>query len=160
MISMLNEQASCNNMLCDAKDILEYIHCKKQAIFTLVSGKTGMRYTYRVERDNKGRPTYILSLLTGDDNIASYTRIGRIYPNGYNQNSETDDVYMFSQKNYGSSMPKSEKAAVLLLTEPELYLKLGGEFWAPARCRVCGRLLTTPGAIAEGIGHKCKAKEA
>lgn len=147
----------CSYALNSVKDILEHVHCKKVAYFTLHNPKTGNHYTYKVSKDKQ---TYILSVLTGDDNTECYTCIGRIYPYGYRQDlSVSDDVYMFDKKQY-EQMPASEKAAYFCLNDPARYLEAGGQFLVPSLCRRCGRMLTTPQAINDGIGHKCKAKEA
>lgn len=142
----------CSYALSSVKDILEYVHCKSIAYFTLHSPKTGNHYTYKVSKDKQ---TYILSVLTGDDNTECYTRIGRIYPGGYNGSKNYDELYQFNW----SDRTQSWLAVQLLLTNAQKYLQLGGQFLIPARCRRCGRMLTTPQAIEDGVGHRCKAKE-
>lgn len=149
---MINEQAKCNNMLTDIGAIHNYIHCRKECMFTLVSGKTGKRFTYKIKKD---KDTAILSLLTGDDNTADYTRIARIYYKCVPEltNSQVP-IYLYFFSTYKTA--QSGMAIAMAVYKTQAYLQAHGEFWVPARCRVCGRLLTTPQAIADGVGHRCK----
>src|SRR6516165_10629239 len=72
----------------DFADVCKFIFAGK-ARFTLVSPKTGARFTYRVTRNESewnGKPVvrHFVSVLTGSDNENSYSYLGFFRPNeGY-----------------------------------------------------------------------------
>ena len=45
------------------------------ALVTLESGKTGVRYTFKVRKPDEDKP-YFVSMLTGSDNDSDYNYIG------------------------------------------------------------------------------------
>ena len=148
--------------LTNLADIYYYIFAGK-AIFTLVSPKTGRRYTYKVTEDilADGQKTYKIHLLQGDDNTKDYHFIARLY---YNKaqiwwqkhkcfTTDIDEVSVTEGYSY------AESAINCILQYPEFYIMKGGEFWHSGRCAKCGRLLTTPKSVATGIGPHCRRKQ-
>lgn len=129
------------------------------ARLTLVSQKTGVRYTYRIRAKDvpKGegaaapdatKTLFFVALLNGADNTADYTFLGTIF-NG------TD--YRHGRKSSVSADAPSAKGfawAWHYLAKGEL--PPGCEVWHEGRCGRCGRALTVPSSIASGIGPVCE----
>lgn len=116
-----------------------------KAIFTLVSTKTGARYTYRV-RKAQDKDIWFVSFLRGADNTSDYSYLGII----------RDQKFHLTAK---SKLPADSTPVVaiqwfvdrLLTGQPTE----GVEFWHAGRCARCGRLLTVPDSIASGYGPEC-----
>lgn len=129
-----------------------------RALFTLVSGRTGTRFTYRIDQ-GKGPASHLLfvSLLRGPENTTDFLPFGTVFPDvklslgrfGLNKKSKL-----------GLDAP-SVKALRWLhgtaLNDDEAFAKC--EFWHHGRCSLCNRVLTDPQSIARGIGPKCASKE-
>ena len=119
------------------------------SIFTLESGKTGRRFTYKVIKKKGNNNFYEVRQLRGDDNENSnaYYFIGLLIK---------QDTLKTSWK---TTSPESHVAKAF-----DFYIKHidnvpdNLRVYRSTRCCCCGRLLTTPEAIKEGIGHKCKAR--
>lgn len=138
-------------------DVLQYMLAGK-AVMTLVSKKTGTRYTFRFSRPDpqkvlpgRRRPVWV-SLLNGADNTADYTFLGTVW--------EQAPVLTFnrSAKSRVADDAPSMKALRWFLRE----LNLGGEsllnqaeVWHEGRCGRCGRKLTVPSSIESGFGPDC-----
>lgn len=132
--------------MCDPKDIREYVFAGN-AVFTIVSTATGNRFTYKVRK--QANDTYLISLLTGDDNMSAYTRIARYYTK-----SKIDGkpfVYLFSENREAPS----RKAIMYFFYHLDNPLYYGIKFYHEGRCGCCGRRLTTPESIERGIGPEC-----
>lgn len=59
-------------------DIRNFLLAGK-AIFTVVSKKSGNRFTYKVKKYDNG-DLWFVSVLTGPDNYSSYSYLGTIFP--------------------------------------------------------------------------------
>ncbi len=131
------------------------------AYFTVRSLKTGVRYTYRVNRADCSRcgkkdchcwnfPTYFVALLTGPDNTGDYTYLGMIREN----------LFRLTR---GSKMQESSVPVKAFRWVYEHLVKRTlppqTEIWHEGRCGVCGRPLTVPESIESGIGPVCAGKE-
>lgn len=115
-----------------------------KAIFTLVSLKTGDRFTYKIEK--KGR-IFFVKVLCGCDNETSYSFLGYFKSGG---------ALNWSLK---SLIPPSDKkwlAIKYLFSHPDTpYI----EIHHAGRCLKCGKLLTTPKSIESGFGPKCRNQD-
>lgn len=163
-----NELETLRNManpgraqLQDARSALNYILAGNAKV-TLVSKKTGTRFTYRVREPNptthntgavqafSKRKILFVSLLTGPDNDTSYSYLGQIYPSDMN--------YQHGRKSRISVLALSAKAFAWFwdnLQEGKIPDQL--EVWHEGTCGKCGRSLTDPQSIARGIGPVCAA---
>lgn len=118
------------------------------ATVTLVSRKSGARFTYRIRAAKTGE-VHFVSLLTGSDNENDYSYIGILTPNGFRStaksriSSETPSVKGFAW-------------AVNTLTKGTMPETL--EVWHSGKCCRCNRKLTTPESIARGLGPECWSK--
>ncbi len=139
--------------ISDAKLIMQFIY-GGNAIFTLVSSETAIRYTYRVnEKVNSDKSVvHFVSLLNGPDNKNDYTYLGWIRNNqfgltnksfatGLTEHTPSVRAFKWAFSNFASGVV------------PE---KL--EFWHEGRCARCSRPLTVPESLANGFGPECITK--
>ncbi len=113
---------------------------------TIVSKKTGVRYTYRVRRVEGEDDKYFVSLLTGSDNETAYTYVGMVKAGEFRltKASKYKDT---SSPVRGFRYLKSKLDVGVLPDDLEA--------WHEGRCGRCGRALTVPSSIARGIGPEC-----
>ncbi len=117
------------------------------ARITLVSQKTGQRFSYRVRRPDENKPHFV-QLLSGPDNESSYTFLGTI----------------FESKNYRNGRNISGEAPSARAFDWTWRWLLKGEMpphceiWHEGRCGRCGRVLTVPDSIRNGLGPDCAGK--
>lgn len=121
------------------------------ARLTLVSVKTGVRFTFRVacKRDEEGKISspHFVSLLTGADNNSDYSFLGTIF-------DQKD--YRHGRKSRVAPEAPSAKGwawAWTFLAKGEL--PPACEVWHEGRCGRCGRALTDPESIRTGLGPIC-----
>jgi hypothetical protein len=139
--------------LIPQKEALDFILAGR-ATFTFKSTKTGKWYTYKAEYDKLfGVEMIKVKLLTGSDNINSFTYMCRILKNNcspdleYTKNSRISKTspafigfsYVFYNLLVGREMPSLE-------------------IWHEGKCCRCGRKLTVPESISSGIGPECATK--
>lgn len=123
------------------------------ARLTLVSVKTGTRFTFRIKaKDVKGgeaaKPPWFVALLNGRENDSDYTFLGTIF--------DDRTTYRHGRKSTVSPEAPSAKGfawAWSFLAKGEL--PPGCEVWHEGRCGRCGRALTVPESIAMGLGPEC-----
>lgn len=137
-----------------AEEALNFI-MSGSAVFTIVSKKTGSRFTYQVKRPKdkpgmKGRPDIgfrWVKLLIGPDNTRDYQYMGRIRGLNY-EHGLTSDI-------------PSNAASVVGLNWVLRWLVAGNlkedkiEIWHEGRCGKCAKRLTVPSSIANGLGPEC-----
>lgn len=121
------------------------------AIFTLVSKKTGARFTYRVtEREfDDGRVVHFASVLTHTDGDG-YAYLGMIDAAGFRRTKNSK---------IGQSAPSFLAFAWMWkLLEAKQNLLAAAEVWHVGSCLKCGRALTVPESIESGYGPICARK--
>jgi len=137
----------------------EYMRAGKATV-TLVSKKTGNRFTYRVvtptdrttgEPANDG--TLMVSVLTNPDNVRGYTWLGRI----------SREIFFVGRKNprAGEISRDAPSARAFDWTWRMLLrdmLPSDLEVWHEGRCGRCGRKLTVPQSVSRGFGPECAEK--
>lgn len=129
----------------NTKDFLEFLWAG-HAIFTVVSKRTGVRFTYKA-KPAKACDLLWVSVLRGPDNTSDYLFLGGL---------KKDGTYLHSHKAQVNEEAPSASAVAWLfrhLQDPELLNKI--EIHHAGRCGRCGRLLTTPESIATGLGPVC-----
>ncbi len=134
-----------------AADAVAYILAGRARV-TLVSGKSGTRFTYKVSQPNDGGPHFV-SLLTGSDNGADYTFLGTIF--------EGKTYRPGKKSSIGTTAPSAVAFAWawgILQAHDLIHPAL--EIWHEGTCGKCGRALTVPSSIASGIGPVCGEKVA
>jgi len=122
------------------------------ATVTLVSTKTGTRFTYKVRAADDGK-VFFVSLLSGPDNEGDYKYFGRIAGDRFWQgrkNPKPGDI--------GPDAP-SMRAFDWMWTHL-LRDAIPGmlEVWHEGRCGRCARKLIVPSSIASGFGPECAGK--
>jgi hypothetical protein len=141
------------------------------ATFTLRSLKTGLRFTYKVkakkqdveekarreavgEAVEEGFVTYFVNLLRGPDNTKDFAYLGVLRRPGR---------FFTTPRSRVRHHPGSHQALVWFLEamrerRPGVLGK-SMEFWHTGRCGCCGRLLTVPRSVEDGIGPECARRE-
>lgn len=122
-----------------------------KALFTLVSERTGARFTFKVKlapkRDENDRDAWFVSVLTGPQNTSDYTYLGMLLENGrfiddrklrigLDAPSRKAFRWFWARVNAGSDLHECQ-------------------VWHEGRCGRCGRLLTVPESIESGLGPVC-----
>lgn len=137
--------------LSTAQDAMAYILAGKATI-TLVSGKTGARFTYRISAapDNSA---YFVGLLTGPDNSTDYKYLGRI----------SRGIFWLGRKvprpgDIARDAPSARAFDWAWRQLAQGALPTALEIWHEGRCGRCGRKLTVPTSVAQGFGPECIGK--
>jgi Family of unknown function (DUF6011) len=134
-----------SHQLRDPEIVLKFV-LAGNARFTLVSRKSGTRYTYRVRQPESTTPHFV-QLMNGPDNEANYEFVGSIMGK---------ETYRHGHK----SRVKSDAPSVVAFMWFWSMLRCGQvseqlEFWHEGRCCRCGRALTVPESIEAGVGPEC-----
>jgi hypothetical protein len=122
-----------------------------KAIFTVENEKTGNRFTFKVKqaKDHDGtvKPVWFVSVLNGPDNGSNYAYIGTIFENHFRWTAKSTVSRECQSFKVFDWMMKSN---LLLPT----FVKIHHE----GRCGRCGRRLTVPESIKNGLGPECAGK--
>jgi hypothetical protein len=134
--------------ITDPKAALTFILGGK-AFVTLVSLKSGNRYTYKIEQADKRNPTdtdtWFVSLLMGPDNWANYKYIGMIKNN----------QFRWTGKSKVTQDAPSLVGFQFVFESLQADTMCGFEVWHEGKCGRCGKKLTVPESIASGFGPDC-----
>lgn len=124
-----------------------------KAIVTVVSKKSGERFTFRVNEKDVGsaeepRSLFFVSVLTGPENTRDYQFLGTIFDR---------ESFRHGQKSrIGADAPSARAFAwVWSHLDSDRF-----EVWHEGRCSRCSRTLTDPDSIERGLGSKCAEKVA
>jgi hypothetical protein len=120
-----------------------------KAIFT-VSNPAGDHYTFKI-RHPKDKPFFV-SLLTGGDNTTDYTYLGI-----YNPQNKSVNLTAGSKYSEDTTPVKVVRWAIRKVSNGE-DLPEGYSIQHEGKCCRCGRTLTTPESIENGIGPECIKK--
>jgi hypothetical protein len=122
------------------------------ATLTIVSTKTGTRFTYKCRTSDDGDVIFV-SLLNGPDNESDYRYLGRIAGDRFWKGRKTP-----KPGDVGLDAP-SMRAFDWMWTHL-LRNSIPGmlEIWHEGRCGRCNRKLTVPSSIATGMGPECAGK--
>jgi hypothetical protein len=148
--------------LLETWDAVEQFMFAGAAHFTLVSLRTGVRFTYkvRVKKSDRGKMTadqvtYFINLLRGPDNTADFTYMGVV------RNNPPRFFWTAASGKVSREAP-AYKALLWMLDAMahERHGVLGRtlEIWHEGRCGCCGKLLTVPESIASGLGPVCEVR--
>lgn len=124
------------------------------ATFTLVSKKTGNRFTFRVRKGKQPSAPHFVSLMNGPDNERNFEFLGTIFGDGRN--------FVHGKKSRISREAPSARAFAWLwdnVTANDV-CPASAEFHHEGKCCCCGRKLTVPESIVSGIGPECAKKHA
>jgi hypothetical protein len=121
------------------------------ARFTVVSAKSGTRFTYRVRAaDQEGRrpggPSHFVSVLTGANNETDYGYLGLV----------REGAFEHGRKSRISASAPSARVFAWFWRAAETGANLDQcEVHHEGRCGRCGRALTVPASIVSGFGPEC-----
>lgn len=115
---------------------------------TLVSKKTGARFTYRIAVKNAGLA--FVGVLSGPDNGRDFAYLGTVFQGSVYRHGSKSRIGEEAPSNRAFAWAWQALAAGRV---PETL-----EIWHEGRCGRCGRPLTVPSSIASGIGPDCAAK--
>lgn len=128
------------------------------ATFTVVSKRSGQRFTFKVRQPSETAPHFV-SLLSGPDNENDFQFLGTIFPDGN---------FRIGKKSRITPEAPSAKAFAWLWTHIDNNpIQIQGQTVNPldlielhheGRCCRCGRKLTVPESIESGIGPECATK--
>ncbi len=124
------------------------------ATITVVSKKTGTRFTYKIKKKEGSEDFWFVGLLNGPDNETNYTYMGHIA-------LRQVFTYFCGHTKVGAEAP-SQTAFIYLCqalfrpgwANPE-YRLAQIEVWHEGKCGRCGRKLTVPESIESGYGPEC-----
>ena len=122
------------------------------AVFTLVSGKTGTRFTYHVAAA-VSREVFFVSLLTGPNNTRDFELLGVIFGGTMTFRSAKKSRISEDAKSFVAFDWTWRRLCAGAPLPNEL------EIWHEGKCGRCGRPLTTPESIALGLGPVCAEKD-
>jgi hypothetical protein len=116
------------------------------ATLTLVSLKSGARFTFRIRKGKKrDDDPHFVSVLDGE----GYSYLGVIFKDG------TFKVTRRSRYDSGQPCARAFRFFKEALDTGAFHPQL--EVWHEGRCGKCGRKLTVPESIATGLGPECSA---
>lgn len=119
-----------------------------KARFTVVSKKTGTRFTYKVTAKKDG--PHFVAVLTGSNNESDYTYLGTIFEG---------KTYKHGRKSpIGPEAPSAKAFAWFWAMLSKGALPEACEVHHEGRCCRCARALTVPESILSGIGPECAGK--
>ena len=127
-----------------------------RAFFTIVSKRTGRRFTYCVEnpKDRVDRVVYFVKVLTGQNNESDYQYLGTIFDNLHFSRTGASRI---------DSMAESHVAFQWFwnyVVRPERDDTMDQvEVWHEGRCCRCGRKLTVPESVESGVGPECARRQ-
>jgi hypothetical protein len=112
--------------------------------FTVVNTRTENRFTFKVRKSkDKESNLFFVNVLTGPD---TYTYLGTV----------VEGVYRHGKKSAVSSEAQSVKVFDYVLNKLKLdKLQDFVEVWHEGTCGKCGRVLTVPSSIENGLGPEC-----
>lgn len=148
-MNLFNQNPNARELKIDSA--LDFLFAGK-ATFTIKSKATGKHFTYKLAEPKKKNPNkqvHFVKLLTGTDNESSYTFFGTFFDRAVFKFGKSTritptapGVVAFTWFMRQLLTGNKEKAA-----EVELYHE--------GCCCRCGRKLTTPESIENGIGPEC-----
>lgn len=135
----------------NVEDIKRFIIGGK-AIMTLESKRTGSWFTYKIKKSKKDdvNSPFFVSVLTGLDNESAYTYMGTIFNN---DNKLKFTLTKNSKIGEDALSYKAFNFFFKLLLENKLHEEIS--IYHRGVCCVCGKSLTTPESLKNGIGPFC-----
>lgn len=128
------------------------------AIFT-VTNPQGEYYTYRLREpadQNEDIPIWFLSVLTGPDNTSDYTYVG-IVTKATLHNGQFVRLTAKSRYENDSKIVQVARWGIKKILEGK-ELPEGYRIDHIGKCGKCGRPLTTPESIQDGLGPICSGR--
>ena len=128
---------------------LEQFALAGNATFTVVSKKSGKRFTYRVRRPSENTPHFV-QLMNGSDNENSFCFMGTIFDMANYRHSAKARVGVEAPSAVAFQWTWNHRNDPTLADKVEIHHE--------GKCCRCGRKLTTPESVTRGIGPECAGK--
>ena len=121
------------------------------ATITLVSKKTGARFTYNVKAPKEDNGTVrFVSVLTGSNNESDFSYAGVV--------RKGQGFSTTAKSKVGPDAPSVQAFGWAFAAIRSGTIPANLEVWHEGRCCRCGRKLTVPESVASGIGPDCAEK--
>lgn len=135
----------------NASDIQNFIFAGK-SMFTIVSKKTGNRFTYKVTKGGKKSNEHVrfVHVLVGPSNTDSYQYIGYMLENSRER--------LIAGRKGKANIPCFDALNWLVRNLNRAVLPEQIEFYHSGQCGACGRVLTDPHSIKVGLGPICEER--
>jgi len=140
---------SSETHLLDSDSVRTYVLAGK-AVFTVLNTRTGNRFTFRVNKGKRSGAPHFVSVLTGSDNNSSYSYAGAIFDATNFRWTRKSRLFRNAQSVLTFSWFWSNLDRL-----PEFI-----EVYHHNHCGRCGRLLTVPESITNGVGPVCAGRAA
>lgn len=143
-ICSINHYIMQGHRITNTKEALKFIFAGK-SIVTFLNTKTGNRFTFRVKQA-KDSNIFFVSVLTNPD---VYSYIGTCIEGNYRHGKKsniTKDAQSVKVFEYMLNLLKVDKLPDFL------------EVWHEGHCGKCGKRLTVPSSILNGLGPECIKK--
>lgn len=134
--------------ISDPSDVRRFATAGK-ARFTLVSEKTGIRFTYQVRLKKGSEDFFFVSVLTGSQNTRDYTYLGCLRAGSFIGDR---------QERISASAPSRQAFAWFWNRVKHNQDLSQAECWHEGKCGRCGRALTVPESIQSGLGPVCAGR--
>jgi hypothetical protein len=138
------------NRIIKPSDIKNFIFAGN-SIFTIKNTETQRHFTFKVYNPNKKiekKDIFFVSVLTGTDNNSDYSYFGYIKDNRY--------YHAKPNKTKISESAQSVLVFKYLINNVE-NLDKRVDFYHEGKCGRCGRKLTNPDSLENGIGPECSS---
>lgn len=120
------------------------------ATFTLVSKKSGTRFTFRVRDGGDTGPRHFVSMLNGPSNEDDFAFLGTIF--------RMSDYRHGKKSRIDVAAPSARAFAWFFGNLVRGYVSPTVEFWHEGKCGRCGRKLTVPESVSTGFGPECATR--
>ena len=139
------------SQMTDPKDVARFIYAGR-ALFTMVSQKTGARYTYKVSKSRTDKESNLrfVKVLSGPNNETDYGYLG------YIDTRKPGVMFPGKKGKPGATSYKAIAFVIAKVTKGVMPEHL--EFYHSGQCGCCGRTLTVPESIKTGLGPVCAGK--
>jgi hypothetical protein len=134
---------------------LEFI-CAGNSAFTLLSEKSGNKYSYRVKKakhSTEDHPPLFVYIMNGRAKLQAYDHIGTIFT------SPTDLSFVwervFQPRRSMVMLPALHAFQYAFNALRVCKMPVNCQIWQSGRCGRCNRILTNPASILTGFGEEC-----
>ena len=147
---MFETSAAMAGRFEDPETATRYIRAGRATI-TLRSAKTQTRFTFEIEKEEKEGKVFWVRVLAGGDNTNDFQYLGMLNQQG---------AFVATKKSAAlkdSTCFKAFEWSWRALAERKT-MPAQLEVWHEGSCGRCGRKLTVPESIADGLGPECRKK--
>ncbi len=144
--------------ISEIKDIIKFMYAGNST-FTIQNTETCNRFTYKLQvpQNKRNAPehekVWFVKVMTGSNNEGDYQFVGTIFND---QNKYPNKYYRHSAKSRITNQAQSVKVFQWFLKALQANnIPSQVEFYHEGRCGRCGRKLTVPESIIDGIGPEC-----